>query len=448
MNSRGSAFPPFFMPSMHLSRYAKIYPCTNDPGRFLLYSTKRGASVLVPAALLAAIEDGSLALSDRESLVRLGFLVPDSEAEKKEMREALDQVNRRSSRFRAMVLLNLDCNLACSYCFEGVMKGERYMSGETAALFLDMVESDQIACGKNVTLTFYGGEPLMSMDFITSMSERLKIAAAARGVEYSFRLVTNGTLLTARTVAELVPLGLAGAKVTLDGPREIHDSFRPFVSGRGSFDTIVRNMKEVCDTIKVQVGGNYTRENYREFPRLLDFLLHDGLTPERISMVKFDPVTKSGGEYPPEFNDGCASTDEPWLTEASLYLREEILKRGFNTPRLAPAPCMIESPDDIVVNYDGVVYKCPALLGWPEMAVGHIATGVGDYTASHNLEVWKKDECLDCAYLPLCFGGCRYLKLLRDGKIDDVDCRKAFLDETLEAFVRQDLKHRPRRSAR
>jgi len=311
------------------------------------------------------------------------------------------------------------------------------------------VERDQIARGKEVELVFYGGEPLMSADLITSISERLKGAAAAQGVGYSFSLVTNGTLLTAQTVAALLPLGLTGAKVTLDGPRENHDSFRPFVSGKGTFDTIVGNVREVCDTIKVQVGGNYTRENYRVFPSLLDFLLSEGLTPERISGVKFDPVTKSGGEHPlPEFNEGCASTDEPWLMEASLFLREEILKRGFHTPRVAPTPCVIESLDDLVVNYDGAIYKCPAFLGWPAMAVGSLATGVGEYAASHNLDVWKKDECLDCAYLPLCFGGCRYLKLLRDGKIDDVDCRKAYLDETLEAFVRQDLKYRQRRSAR
>jgi uncharacterized protein len=131
--------------------------------------------------------------------------------------------------------------------------------------------------------------------------------------------------------------------------------------------------------------------------------------------------------------------------EASLYLREEILKRGFYTPRMAPAACMIESPDDLVVNYDGALYKCTAFLGMKEMVVGDLRTGITDYTVSHNLDVWKKDECLDCAYLPLCFGGCRFLKLVRDGKIDDVDCRKAYLDEALEGFIRQDLQYQPRR---
>jgi uncharacterized protein len=298
-----------------------------------------------------------------------------------------------------------------------------------------------------VVLSFYGGEPLMSLDLITSISERLKSTSAARKVGYSFNMVTNGTLLTPRTVEKLIPLGLTGAKVTLDGPKENHDRFRPFVSGKGSFDTIVANVKEVCDKIKIQVGGNYTLENYGSFPRLLDFLLEVGLTPERISLVQFVPVVKGGGEFAlPEFNDGCASTDEPWLVEASLFLREEILKRGFHTPKVGPSPCMIESVNDMVVNYDGAIFKCPAFLGWKEMAVGDLEMGIREYAVSHNLDVWKKEECLDCAYLPLCFGGCRYLKLVRDGRIDGVDCRKKYLDETLEAFVRQDLKYRTTRS--
>jgi uncharacterized protein len=94
-----------------------------------------------------------------------------------------------------------------------------------------------------------------------------------KGLEYTFTLVTNGTLLTGKVAADLAALGLKSVKVTLDGPRESHDASRPFVSGKGSFDSILKNIKDVCDLIKVQVGGNYSRENYQEFPRLLDLLM-------------------------------------------------------------------------------------------------------------------------------------------------------------------------------
>ena len=430
---------------MRLSRYVKIYPCGDGPGRLLLYYTLHGSTVLVPESFPAAIENGSISPDDAKTLASLGILVPDSDKEKHEMREALAEANRLSRRFYAQAVVNMDCNLACTYCYEGGMKGHRYMSAGTADLLAELMERKGLDAGKDIEVCFYGGEPLMSDGLIISLSERLGAAATARGRKYTFNLVTNGTLLTPQAVDMLIPLGLTGAKVTLDGPRQNHDRFRPFLSGKGSFYAIIENMKMVCDRLKMQVGGNYTRDNYREFPLLLDFMLEEGLTPDRISMVQFVPVVKSGGKYaPPEFNEGCASVDEPWLAEAGLFLREEILRRGFNTPRVGPSVCAIESCDDIVVNWDGALYKCPAFLGWEGMEVGSLATGIGDYTASHNLDVWKKDDCLDCAYLPLCFGGCRFLKLLRDGRIDDVDCRRTLLDATLEKCIRQDLRYRPR----
>ncbi len=428
---------------MHLSRYVKIFPCRDDPGRVLIYSTRRGSTVIVPETFPAAIEEGSIAQADQQILARLGILVPDTDRERYEMRGLLDEANRLNRQFSAQVVLNLDCNLACTYCYEGGMKGRRYMSAATADMLAEALERDGTGAGKDVALTFYGGEPLMSTGLIISLSERLQTAAAAHDVKYSFNLVTNGTLLTQQTVEKLLPLGLTGAKVTLDGPRENHDRFRPFLSGKGSFDTIFANIKGVCGRIKIQVGGNYTQDNYRQFPRLLDHLLDEGITPELLALVKFDPVVKSGGKIPlPEFNEGCVSLDEPWLVEASLYLREEILKRGFHTPKVGPSVCMVESQNEMVVNWDGAVFKCPAFLGWEGMAVGDLKDGIGDYSVSYNLQVWQKDECLECAYLPLCYGGCRFLKMLRDGRIDDVDCRKAILDATLEAFVRQDLKYK------
>ena len=142
---------------MHLSRYVKIYPCSTDPGRLLLYSTKRGAAVVVPDSLLAAIKGNSLASADRESLVRLGFLVPDLVEERREMLDAFTEANRRSNRFTALVVLNMDCNLACTYCFEGGMKGKRYMTDETADALAGAIENNHIPRGKNITLSFYGG---------------------------------------------------------------------------------------------------------------------------------------------------------------------------------------------------------------------------------------------------------------------------------------------------
>jgi uncharacterized protein len=274
------------------------------------------------------------------------------------------------------------------------------------------------------------------------VARRLSTVCREREAGFLFNLVTNGTLLTPMVVEELLPLGLTGAKVTLDGPPEEHDRSRPFRGGNGSWEIIVGNLEKVCDLTPVQVGGNFTRENFRSFPRLLDILAARGITPDRIPLVKFDPVTRPAANAGlPDFRTGCCSTDEPWLHEASLFLREEILSRGYRTSRLCAAPCVVEIDDEFTVNWDGTLYKCPAFMGWKGLEIGTVTTGPGDYRASHALGAWQRPECLACAYLPLCFGGCRYLQLIRGRKIHGVDCRKAYFDAILEDLVRQDVRY-------
>lgn len=427
---------------MRLSRYVKIFHSRDDPQRMLLFSTRSFAKLLVPHALLAAIEDGTLTEKEQETLIRNGFLVHDSDEERREMLAVIDEANRRSSRAVLTVVMNLDCNLACTYCYEGAQRGRHYMSSATGELLVRFAGKEFLGRGKDLQLDYYGGEPLLSAVLIRDISGTLKSLAQRQGRSFEFTLVTNGTLLSRAAVSQLVPLGLKSARITLDGPRENHDRHRPFVSGEGSFDVIIRNMAEVSDLISIGIGGNYTRENYRSFPQLLDTLSANGLTPERISHVLFSPVSKTLGKHlSPEFSEGCVSVDEPWLLEASVFLREEILRRGFFTPRVAPTICMIELRDNLVVNYDGVLYKCPAFIGCRGLGAGHLESGCNDYGRSHNLDVWKKDQCRDCAYLPLCFGGCRFLRLLRTGSIDDVECRRSYFDAVLEEFVLQDIRY-------
>ncbi len=425
---------------MQLSRYIKFYHYNENPDYLLFYSTKRASKILLHKSILKSIRQGNISSSDEKTLASLGFLVPNENEENKEIFESLKEADRKRH-FNAIVVLNLDCNLACKYCFEGKMKGKHYMSSETVDLLIDFITKYLIR-GKYVNVDFYGGEPLLSFDTIKYISRKLKTSAEGKGLNYKFGLITNGTLLTKKRAEELLPYGLKDAKITIDGLKENHDEYRPFKTGSGTFDIIIRNVKDVCKLIKVQIGGNYTKENYKDFPFLLDYLIERGITPDKISTLKFDPVTKVLEEFAlPDFRDGAESINEPWIIEASIYLREEILKRGFNTHKIIPLPCAIEFKDDIIVNYNGTFYKCPAFVGWKGFEVGDLVTGIKDYRESHNIDLWKKDKCLDCEYLPLCFGGCRFMRLLRDGNIDDVDCKKPYLDATLESFITQDIKY-------
>ena len=430
---------------MYLSNYLKKYPFKEKPGYLLLYSTKKTSMILLKEETYNSIAKGMLSPENEAALSELGMIVPDREQEKIEVSGFLNEINEKNSGLNISVILNLDCNFNCIYCYEGGMKGKFYMTGETADLLLDFIKSRFTPKKKSVNMDFYGGEPLLSADLIKSISEQMKSFTESRGASYTFTLVTNGSFFKRRIAEDLAALGLKGIKITIDGPPGIHNACRPFKSGAGSFDTIIKNIKETNDVVKIAVGGNFQKENFKKFPLLMDYLEKEGLSPHRLHELKFDPVMNrpKGDSSPADFTDGFMSVNEPWLIKAGRFLREEVLKRGYNTPKISPTPCQVEIEDSFVVNFDGEIYKCPVFIGNKGFAIGDLRNGVTDYSDSYKPGIWKNEECAECGYLPLCFGGCRYMAYVRDGNIDNVDCKKPYLDAALETLIKQDIKYRP-----
>ena len=428
---------------MQPSFYLKSYPSEENPGYLILFSTRQLSKIQVKEETLKAIEKGEISPGNEEILAKLGMIVPDREEEKKSVLTLFERINRMNPGMDFIVVLNMDCNFACKYCFEGELKGNLYMSLETADRFIGFVKEKFTDNKDNLLVDFYGGEPLLSFDLIKYISTDLKSFTGERGASYSFSLVTNGSLLKRQIVEDLIEHGLKSVKITLDGPAEIHNKNRPFKSGTPSFDILIKNIKETCDLIKINLGGNFEIDNYREFPLLLDYLEQEGLTPEKLGIIKFDPVARRTERVmnPTDYKGGCMSLGEPWLIDANEVLREEILKRGYKTLNMSQKLCMVESQHSYVVNYDGTLYKCPGLIGMEEFIVGNIEEGVFDYSKSHKLGMWKNNECADCVYLPLCYGGCRYMTFLRDGNIEALDCQREYFDATLETMIKQEIKY-------
>lgn len=428
---------------MVLSRHVIVIPSPDRPGTSILFSARRGALIQVDDELLDAIGTNGLDVDEEQTLAELGFLVPDHESEQQEMCSFIDESNRMSRSFSALVILNLSCNLACSYCFEGNRRGAHFMGDDTADRLVAYLIAGPVAEERTLSLRFYGGEPLLSVPTIRRIARPLKEVMDARGLSFSFSLTTNGTLLTRELVEELILLGLTGATVTLDGPPDVHDTARPFVGGGGSFSAILANLKSVADLIDLEIGGNFTPETYREYPRLFDLLMAEGLGPDRLALVRFNAVMSSGANRAlPEFTGGCASVNEPWLKEATLFIREELLRRGYPAPGLSPHFCAIEADDSLIVNHDGTLYRCPAFIGLEGLDAGNLADGPSDYAVTHGLGAWKNEECLSCAYLPLCFGGCRYYGYLEHGRIDCVSCGRELFDAIVGPFLALEVKYR------
>lgn len=285
--------------------------------------------------------------------------------------DRFDRAAVTGRRYTALVTLNKVCNLACPYCDMDGFGGRSCMGDAAADLLVEAILAGPFKEGREVRIDFQGGEPLLSLSLIGHIIGPLREASLRSGTLFSFNLVTNGTLLTRRLVDVLRPLGLAGVRVTIDGPPDVHNRQRPFADGTGSFDTIMDNLKEVCDLTAVRLGGYFTRDNYRRFPELLDMLGREGLTPDKLHGVQFSPVVpRTDGAGVGDLVAGCACGGEPWLVEASRYLREEILRRGWDASGPGVDAGAGESEHRPAAARDGSLCTCRDLTGRADPEIG------------------------------------------------------------------------------
>lgn len=423
---------------MQLSHYALLFPWPKDSSLRLLFSTRTGARALVPAATLAAIDSGCLDPASAAALAEQGLLVADRQAEMAAVLNLPGELNRLRTVIKVAVVVTMDCNFRCRYCYEGSRKEKRRMSAATAKHLIDFLAARLTPATTRLTLDFYGGEPLLATDTIRAIAAPLQRLVEDQGAEFTVTLVTNGSLLTRKNVEALLPVGLSAAKVTLDGPPEVHDGMRPFRNGRPSFSRILANMGQCAGLLPITISGNFTRDNYRHFPGLFAHLDRAGLTPETIARVTFAPVLHVNGPHATGFCGGCVASSEPWLAEAGILLNRALVRHGFPPAAgsFSPSLCMVDVDNSFVVHVDGGLYKCVTMVGNEEMRCGDIVSGMTDYRQQYHLDHWQREErCRQCVYLPLCFGGCRFMAAQRDGRPGGLECMRDLYDATIAGMA-------------
>jgi uncharacterized protein len=137
------------------------------------------------------------------------------------------------------------CNLNCKYCFF-LSKKDLY-PGSTFRMSDALLESyirQYIEAQKFplATLAWQGGEPtLMGLNFFTKAMEMVR-RYRRPGMVIHNTIQTNGTLINDEW-CRLFKENNFLVGLSLDGPREIHDSYRVDKSGKPTFDRVLRAAK-------------------------------------------------------------------------------------------------------------------------------------------------------------------------------------------------------------
>ncbi len=307
----------------------------------------------------------------------------------------------------------MGCNFDCPYCFENHRAGK--MSADVQDDVVALAERMMNANGsKDISVTWFGGEPLLAPDVIESLSQRLIALTDERGGEYHAGIITNGYLLTRENVSMLEKYKVYSAQVTLDGMGEAHDATRHLAGGGPTFDRIVDNLREPIP-FSIEIRHNVHTENRDQMDALEAFVKE--LAKESGNEIHYYPAPVSGSavadERGQQVNLLCGGTD----SEVSIRQDSHRFTAGRGNY------CGAQNIWCVGIDDKGNLQKCWESVDKPYQSFGTAhdwdpkdplatASNVDNLTKYLNTAAPVPDEeCRECVWLPLCAGGCPQKRL-------------------------------------
>lgn len=330
------------------------------------------------------------------------------------------------------------CNLDCTYCYyldKAIQYGGKneVMDDELLERYIrQYIEANEV---DSVQFCWHGGEPLLlGKDFYRKAIALQKKYAAGKRIENNIQ--TNGTLVDEEWCSLFAENNfLVG--ISLDGPEDIHDTFRRTRDGRPTFEKVMHaiglfrssgvefNTLSVVSSLCGKRGGEiyrFLRDKVRS--RYMQFLPAVEHTVDRAGCRR--PVIVS-----PETEGAYLA---PWSVSAEDYGRflcdifdewvirdvGQVFVQMFDATLaqwcgVQPGVCsMCETCGDaLVVERNGDVYSCDHFV-YPEYLLGNITrTPLKDIYSSRRRLQFGLDkrntlpaECLSCRFYFACRGEC------------------------------------------
>jgi uncharacterized protein len=208
---------------------------------------------------------------------------------------------------------------------------------------------------------------MLALDIVEDISAHCcALAERYPSLSYSAGMTTNGYYLDEATAQRLHHVGIRRYQISLDGPREWHDTTRIRANGKGSFDTIRNNLqslREMSLDVEILLRIHLTPQNAGVMPDFLGLVKTTFLEDRRFS-VFLKPVVRLGGPN----NDRIETLPHAELQNLLGHLRRILY--GDMLPPSTPYMCYASKPNSFVVRANGVVGKCTVALEDPRNHIG------------------------------------------------------------------------------
>lgn len=302
-----------------------------------------------------------------------------------------------------------DCNLRCKYCYAA---GGNYnmptgmMSLNTAKMFVDFCIR---TFSKIDNIVFFGGEPFLNpkaIEYICSTFLQMKKGGR---IDYypKFGAITNGTINTGHTYS-LINQYFSFLTISIDGPQEINDQNRVDCNGNGSYDRIVKFIKNVksISNISIKYEATFTKQHKEKgyTHSLIDHFIYSnfGIKGEVINEQSFELDSNKSNNG--KLIDVNLVSDETFMDILSSIV--------YKKSKTMCALCR----DIIAISINGDIYPCHMNVGEENCCLGNIVSNnifndQDNYTrVQRGLKKKFKDnpKCNNCWAEKIC-GGCSRL---------------------------------------
>ena len=360
-----------------------------------------------------------------KNLAEMSFLVP------VELDEAfqLETIRTRGRYYDSDVRMitiapTLACNARCYYCYEQGIKFTM-MSKETADALVDFLDTH--CSERKLTLTWFGGEPLMSKE----MMDYISLALINRNIEILSVITTNGYLIDDEVIEKAKGYwNIRRFQITIDDIGEEYNRIKAFIEPGDAFGRVTGNIEKLLkNDIKVNVRINFDPNHIEGTVKTIDYLQQRFgsystffMYVAAINDLNVESVLNAfekKKEHPyltllrkmKDLGFLCPTT---LSTELETKFDDEETLRYLNL-RSRPIACYATCLNKFVVDPDGNFYKCHRLLGRGEKFIcGNIYEGI-KFNQAYKMFIDGKmssDKCEKCHLLPICQGGCKVKAML------------------------------------
>jgi uncharacterized protein len=433
---------------MYVTKYLNSFDL--DDRHVLLVNGLSGAVDIVERDDFQLLDDpDALATrSDKSDLVdqlrRRAYLFDDVQGEQQAF-GAIQTVYQRlldsqSYKFTFVFNPTYMCNFACPYCFESeeMHTTRKVMTPEQVDLCWDAMHQIMEMRGKGKINTFkgkkglelFGGEPFLPV----ARPALKRLFARAEEEGFKIEAITNGYALhRSKDLIERYRELFDHFQITLDGPRDIHDSRRKLLGGGRTFDRIVKNIDMLMDLdITVAVRMNTDGQNIDNLPEMIRFFAEKEWLDSGKFYWDIAPVTDhpNSGDVPhimsehqivqkvrTMFGDLKHSpTNFRMFRVLKHVLRAfEIYRDDNEEPFPSGHYCEANVFQFYCFGPDGLIYACPESIDHPDLAVGGFDP---EFWIDHEkLQTWGRTifnspQCKDCSVAMFCGGGCAFASKL------------------------------------